>query len=380
MLFLLVKFSQDWLEAHGLGFLRVFSFVTFQATVAVVVSFLFCILLGPHVIEWLRRNKLGDLASFDQSEMDRLMKSKTGTPTMGGVLIIASIVLTVLLLGDLRNFYVQMGLIAVVGFGAIGAFDDWMKLTAGRRAGNRQGLEGPEKLLGQLGLAAILSYFIYRHGQANAVAHELYLPFIKHAICTLGIGLFILLGVVTITGFSNAVNLSDGLDGLAGGCTAIVSFVFLILALLGGIPPLGHFLFLPVVPTSDQMAVLAGAMLGACLGFLWFNCNPARVFMGDTGSLALGGLIAYIAIVLRQEFTLVLVGGVFVLEAVSVIIQRYYFKYTRLRYGQGKRFFLMAPIHHHFQHKGWTETQVVVRFWLLGAMLAAMAIATVKLR
>jgi phospho-N-acetylmuramoyl-pentapeptide-transferase len=128
------------------------------------------------------------------------------------------------------------------------------------------------------------------------------------------------------------------------------------------------------------MAVLAGAMLGACLGFLWFNCNPARVFMGDTGSLALGGLIAYIAIVLRQEFTLVLVGGVFVLEAVSVIIQRYYFKYTRLRYGQGKRFFLMAPIHHHFQHKGWTETQVVVRFWLLGAMLAAMAIATVKLR
>jgi phospho-N-acetylmuramoyl-pentapeptide-transferase len=139
MLFLLVKFSQDWLEAHGLGFLRVFSFVTFQATVAVVVSFLFCILLGPHVIEWLRRNKLGDLASFDQSEMDRLMKSKTGTPTMGGVLIIASIVLTVLLLGDLRNFYVQMGLIAVVGFGAIGAFDDWMKLTAGRRAGNRQG-------------------------------------------------------------------------------------------------------------------------------------------------------------------------------------------------------------------------------------------------
>jgi phospho-N-acetylmuramoyl-pentapeptide-transferase len=191
---------------------------------------------------------------------------------------------------------------------------------------------------------------------------------------------FILLSVGTMTGFSNAVNLSDGLDGLAGGCMAIVSFVFLILALLGGIPQLGHYLFLPVVPMCDQMAVLAGAMLGACLGFLRFNCNPARVFMGDTGSLALGGLIAYIAIVIRHEFTLVLVGGIFVAEAASVVLQRYWFKWTKRRTGVGQRIFLCAPFHHHFQRKGWTETQVVVRFWLIGAMLAAMAIATVKLR
>jgi phospho-N-acetylmuramoyl-pentapeptide-transferase len=380
MLFLLVRSSQDWLEAHGLGFLRVFTFVTFQATVAVVVSFLFCILLGTPVINWLRRNKLGDLASFDQAELDEMMRNKKGTPTMGGVLIIAAILVTTLLLADLRNFYVLMGIVAVTGCGLIGAFDDWMKLTAGRREGSRQGLEGPEKLVGQIGLAAILSYFTYRHGAANAVAHQLFLPFIKDPVMTLSLGAFVLLGVVTLTGFSNAVNLSDGLDGLAGGCTAIVSFVFLILALLGGIAPLGQYLKLPVVPASDQMAVLAGAMLGACLGFLWFNCNPARVFMGDTGSLALGGLIAYIAIVIRHEFTLVLVGGVFVAEAVSVVIQRYYFKATRKIYGEGRRFFLMAPIHHHFQRKGWTETQVVVRFWLIGAMLAAMAIATVKLR
>ena len=273
-----------------------------------------------------------------------------------------------------------MGLICLLGMGAIGIVDDWLKLTAGRRAGSRQGLEGPEKLIGQIGLAAILGYFTFRHGVNNDVAHELYLPFVKSAVMKLGIVLFVLLSIVTITGFSNAVNLSDGLDGLAGGCMAIVSFVFLILALLGGIPQLGHYLLLPTVPTSDQMAVLAGAMLGACLGFLWFNCSPARVFMGDTGSLALGGLIAYIAIVIRHEFTLVLVGGVFVGEAVSVVIQRYYFKYTRLRYGEGRRVFLMAPIHHHFQRKGWTETQVVVRFWLIGAVLAAMAIATVKLR
>ena len=380
MLFLLVRSSQDWLEAHGMGFARVFTFVTFQATVAVVMSFLFCILLGPRVIGWLKKNKLGDLARFDQAEMDKKMAGKNGTPTMGGVLIIASILITTLLLADLRNFYVEMGIVALVGLGAIGAIDDWLKLTAGRRAGSRQGLEGPEKLIGQIGLAAILSYFTFRHGAANPVAHELYLPFIKTPVMTLGLGMFLLLGVVTITGFSNAVNLSDGLDGLAGGCMAIVSFVFLILALLGGIPQLGRFLLLPTVPMSDQMSVLAGAIMGACLGFLWFNCNPAKVFMGDTGSLALGGLIAYISIVIRHEFTLVLVGGVFVAEAVSVVIQRYYFKYTRLRYGEGVRFFLMAPIHHHFQRKGWTETQVVVRFWLINAMLAAMAIATVKLR
>jgi phospho-N-acetylmuramoyl-pentapeptide-transferase len=380
MLFLWIRSSQQWLENHGLGFLRVFTFVTFQATVAVLLAFSFCIALGPSVIEWLRRHKIGDDSKFDQAELDRLMKDKSGTPTMGGVLIIASIALTTLLLADLRNFYVLMGLTCLIGMGAIGIVDDWLKLTAGRRAGSRQGLEGPEKLIGQIGLGVILGYFTFRHGAANVVAHELYMPFIKQSVLTLSLPMFIALSVITITGFSNAVNLSDGLDGLAGGCMAIVSFVFLILALLGGIPQLGRYLLLPVVPMSDQMAVLAGAMLGACLGFLWFNCSPARVFMGDTGSLALGGLIAYIAIVIRHEFTLVLVGGIFVAEALSVVIQRYYFKYTRLRYGEGRRVFLMAPIHHHFQRKGWTETQVVVRFWLIGAMLAAMAIATVKLR
>jgi phospho-N-acetylmuramoyl-pentapeptide-transferase len=380
MLFLLIRSSQPWLDAHGLGFLRVFTFVTFQATIAVVLSFLFCILLGPGVIAWLRRQKVADQAKFDRPDMDEIMKLKAGTPTMGGILIIASIVVTTLLLANLRNFYVVMGLVCLVGMGAIGAVDDWLKLTAAKRSGDRQGLQGPEKLFGQIGLAAILSFFTYRYGVENVVTHDLYLPFIKHPVMTLGIPLFLLMGIVTMTGFSNAVNLSDGLDGLAGGCTAIVSFVFLILALLAGQPQLGRPLLLPVVPYSDQMAVLAGSMLGACLGFLWFNCSPAKVFMGDTGSLALGGLIAYIAVVIRHEFTLVLVGGIFVAEALSVLIQRYYFKYTRIRYGEGRRVFLRAPIHHHFQLKGWTETQVVVRFWLIGAMLAAMAIATVKLR
>ena len=274
MLFLLVRSSQEWLEAHGLGFLRVFTSVTFQSTFAVLLAFFICIVLGPGVIEWLRRNKIGDLSKFDQADIEKLMESKAGTPTMGGVLIIASITLTTLLLADLQNFYVLMGLICLLGMGAIGMVDDWLKLTAGRRR-KPAGLEGPEKLVGQIGLAAILGYFTFRHGINNDVSHELYLPFVKSAVLKLGLALFILLSIVTITGFSNAVNLSDGLDGLAGGCMAIVSFVFLILALLGGIPQLGHYLLLPVVPMSDQMAVLAGAMLGACLGFLWFNCSPA---------------------------------------------------------------------------------------------------------
>jgi phospho-N-acetylmuramoyl-pentapeptide-transferase len=183
-----------------------------------------------------------------------------------------------------------------------------------------------------------------------------------------------------IVGASNAVNLTDGLDGLASGTMAIVSFTFLVLALIIGDLNWSGALLFHYIKASDQMAVLAGAMAGACMGFLWFNCNPAAVFMGDTGSLALGGLIGYIAIVIRQELMLFLVGGIFVIEAVSVMMQVSYFKYTRRKYGAGRRIFLMTPLHHHFQRKGWTETQVVTRFWLIGAMLAAMALATVKLR
>ncbi|MGB7157656.1 MAG: phospho-N-acetylmuramoyl-pentapeptide-transferase [Tepidisphaeraceae bacterium] len=381
MLYLLVNEYRDWLQAHGLGFLRVFNALTFQATVAVLMSFSICIAFGPRVIAWLRARKLGDLAKFDQADVDKLMKDKKGTPTMGGLLIIAAIVITTLLLADLRNFYVAMGLVCVLGMGAIGASDDWLKLTAGRSAGSRTGLTEVEKLIGQIGLALILAMFTFRHGRENAIpAHALFLPFVKYHVWVMGIIPFTILGAGVIVCFSNAVNFSDGLDGLCAGCMSISSFAFLVLALLVGIPEVGRYLLLPIVPTSGELAVMAGAMLGACLGFLWFNCPPAKVFMGDTGSLALGGLIGYIAFVIRHEFTLVLIGGVFVAEALSVLIQRYYFKYTRIRFGEGRRVFLMAPIHHHFQRKGWTETQVVIRFWLIGAILAAMAIATVKLR
>jgi phospho-N-acetylmuramoyl-pentapeptide-transferase len=400
MIYLLIRETLPWLDAHGMGFLNVFTYATFRATVAIVVSFFVSVLLGPIVIRWLRAQKIADLAGFGQVEIDALMSSKRGTPTMGGLLIVSAILATTLLLADLGNFYVQMALLCMIWLAAVGAADDWLKLTVGRRNNNRQGLRGHEKLLFQAGLGVILAWFTYNHGINITETHTIYFPFFKNlqidlgsftwaipgTAITLGLIIFILISTIVLTGSSNAVNLTDGLDGLAGGCMAIVAFTFFILALIVGTSTqvggreLANYLYLPYIKTGDEMAIIAGAMTGACLGFLWFNCNPAAVFMGDTGSLALGGLIGYIAIVIRQEIVLFIVGGIFVLEALSVLLQVYWFKYTRIRFGEGRRIFHMAPIHHHFQRKGWTETQVVVRFWLITAMLAAMALATVKLR
>lgn len=380
MIYLLVEHLRAWLEAHNLGFLRVFHFVTFQVTSAMVLGFVLVLALGPRLIRWLRKQKIGDRPEFDQEEVNKLMSMKAGTPTMGGLLIIASIFTTALLLADISNFYVRMGMLCLVWLGGVGATDDWLKLTAARRGGSRQGLNSGEKLLFQLGLGVLLAYFTFYYGGGSDQQHFLYLPFFKSIQISLNLVGFIVIATLVMTGSSNAVNLTDGLDGLAAGCMAIVSFCFAILAMIVGNKAWAGELLIPYVQASDQMAVLAAAMAGACLGFLWFNCNPATVFMGDTGSLAMGGLIGYVAIVIRQELVLFIVGGIFVVEAISVMLQVTYFKYTRIRFGEGRRIFLMSPLHHHFQRKGWTETQVVVRFWLIGAMLAAMALATVKLR
>jgi phospho-N-acetylmuramoyl-pentapeptide-transferase len=380
MLYLLIKRYADFLELHHLGFLRVFTFITFQTIVSVPLSFLIVLLSGPRVIAWLRKQKIGDNPDFDQAQMNERMKGKAGTPTMGGILIIAAIAITTLLVADLENFYVKMALICLVWLGAVGAADDWLKLTAKRRGGGRQGLTGLEKLLFQVGLSVILCVFTYYYGQNLDTVRRLYFPFFKELKVPINLPTFIVMGTLVITGFSNAVNLTDGLDGLAAGCMALSSLTFAVLAMCIGVQAYAEFLLLPYIQASGQMAVLAGAMMGACLGFLWFNCSPASVFMGDTGSLAMGGLIGYIAIVIRQELLLVLVGGIFVIEALSVMIQVGYFKLSRKRFGEGRRIFLMAPLHHHFQQKGWPETQVVIRFWLIGAILAAMALATVKLR
>jgi phospho-N-acetylmuramoyl-pentapeptide-transferase len=386
MLYLLIRDYFDALDAAGFGFLRVFTATTFQAAAAAFFAFLTCLLLGRPTIAWLRRQKIGDNPEFDQATLNELMAGKRGTPTMGGVLIVFAIAAAVLLLANLENFYVQMSLVCLVWLGAVGAVDDWLKLTAARRGGGRMGLSGREKLGFQFGLALLLALFTWRYGRNIPEVTTVYVPFFKdfavqlHELGFFGPMIFVGIAAVVIVGTSNAVNLTDGLDGLAAGVGAIAAFAFMVLALVIGDREAAVALLFHNIPAAGEMAIPAAAMVGACLGFLWYNCLPARVFMGDTGSLALGGLLGYIAIVLRQELMLLIVGGVFVAEAVSVMIQVGYFKYTRRRTGTGRRVFLMAPLHHHFQRKGWAESQVVVRFWLVAAMLAAVAVATVKVR
>lgn len=354
----------------------------FRATIAILLGFLTAVLIAPPIIRALARLKIGDIPEFDNDRLNQLMQNKANVPTMGGIIILAGILLPVLLLADLTNFYVHMALLATVWLAFVGGIDDWLKLSAKRRGGTRDGLKMWEKLIFQLGLGVVLAYFIYLHGSHNAATlgepsfHKLYIPFYKgvEGACTIPLGVFMVLAVLVITGTSNAVNFTDGLDGLASGCTAIVSFSFMLVAIAVGTDVLASKLLLPHVPNTDELAILCGAMVGGCLGFLWYNCYPAVIFMGDIGSVTLGGLIGYVAVVTRQEIMLLLVGAIFVVEALSVILQVASFRLT------GKRIFRCAPIHHHFQMGGWKETQVVVRFWLAAAICAAAALATVKLR
>jgi len=357
--------------------------VLFRGSCALLAAFLVVWLLGPRVIRELMRRKVGDRPEFDHTDLDKLLTDKRNTPTMGGLLIITAILLVVLLLADLTNYYIRMGLFCMLWLGILGGIDDYLKLTIKTRSGTRDGLKMYEKLLFQIGLGVLLGIFIFRHGQQNfaLMGGQMYesfrilnVPFYKHGI-TLGIPAFLIVTVLVTAGTSNAVNLTDGMDGLAAGCMALCSFVFMILAFLGGDPERAQSLLMPFIPMTEELAVLCGAMMGACLGFLWYNGYPAQVFMGDTGSLPLGGLIGYVAIVTRQELMLFIVGGVFVIEALSVLLQVGYYKATG-----GKRIFRVAPIHHHFHLGGWTETQTVVRFWLLATIFAFIALATVKLR
>ena len=402
MIYNLVNMLRDWLEAHGpLGSLRVFTYVEFRAVIAIIFSFLFVLLLGRRTIRWLVKMKIGDSPEFYNSDLNQLMKQKANTPTMGGILISGSILASTLLLADITSFYVQMALVALIWLSLLGFADDWLKLTSSRRApGTREGLYTWEKLVFQFGLAVLLGIFIHHWGQYKyaegsdlwKMSQSLNLPFIKtwvwdaakadfvpsphlDTFLRLGTWSFVILSILVIAGSSNAVNLTDGMDGLASGIMSVVGFAFLVLALIAGKEELAKVLLVPYIPESSELAVIAGAIVGSCVGFLWHNCSPAQVFMGDTGSLPLGGLIGYIAVVIRQEFLLLIIGGVFVLEAMSVILQVGYFKFSG-----GKRIFRCAPIHHHFHLGGWTEQQVVVRFWLLSAIFAAIALATIKLR
>jgi len=295
---------------------------------------------------------------------------------MGGILIVVALNLTTLLWAQLNPF-VLLALLSVVVLAGLGFYDDYAKII--QQSGG--GAKSRVKLWVQTALALFIALYLLERPSTSRLITEIMVPFYKHPVLSwAGAAGGVALTVVAIVGSSNAVNLTDGLDGLAIGCTLIVSFVFVAMTYVASNLKLAEYLQIPHIVGAGELTVFCSAMIGAGLGFLWFNCHPAQVFMGDTGSLALGGALAIVAVVIHQPFVLVIAGGVFVMEAISVIIQTGWFRFTRIRYGAGRRVFLMAPLHHHFEKKGWYESQVVMRFYILGVLFAVVALSTLKIR
>ena len=366
----------EW--ADRLSALRLFRYITFRSAGAALTALVLSWWLGPRIIAWLKRLKFGqeyvDKAEAGGGLAARLL-SKKGTPTMGGIMIVVALNLTTLLWAQ-WNTLVQLTLLSVVVLTGLGFYDDYAKISQQSSGGARSRV----KLGVQTALALFIGLYLWHVPSTSKLVTEIMVPFYKYPVLT-GAGLVgLLLTILTIVGSSNAVNLTDGLDGLAIGCTLIVSFVFVVLTYLAGHRTVSDYLQIPHVVGAGELTVFCAAMMGAGLGFLWFNCHPAEVFMGDTGSLALGGALGIVAVLIHQPLVLVIAGGVFVMEAGSVILQTSWFRYTRWRYGTGARIFLMAPIHHHFEKKGWYESQVVMRFYILGVLFAVVALSTLKIR
>lgn len=386
MIYLLLRSLTDWLNKVDLyPLFRLLDQTEFRALAAALLSFGLVLGFGRRTINWLLRMKIGDAGLTDAAALAAQAASKANTPTMGGLLLIGALVVSTLLLADISTFYVQAGLIVVVLFAGVGASDDWLKLTAKRRGtGGRQGLYPWEKLVFQLGLSAIVVYFCSRQ-DASPLATVLNLPFQRSyepgsggvpaaTLVIMPTWLFVIIGAMFITGMSNAANITDGMDGLATGIASIVSVGIFVLAFIAA-GASAYTLLVPRIDGAGELAVMAGAMAGACMGFLWWNCNPARVFMGDTGSLALGALIGYIAVVIRQEILIALMCVIFIVEIGSVVLQVGYFKMTG-----GKRIFRCAPYHHHLHLALWPETQIVARFWIVTILCVVVALATIRVR
>ncbi len=357
---------------------NVFQYITFRSIAAALTAFLLSLIFGNWVIRRLISLKLGQPVRTKE-EVHRLFElhgKKAGTPTMGGVLIIGAVTVSTLLWARPDNMGVWLLLFAMLYCGGLGFWDDYLKVSKK----NAAGISERTKLAGQGILALIVAAFFLLNPEINVQAQALYVPFYKEpVIMSLGL-LTILFFALVIIGASNAVNLTDGLDGLAAGCTITTSFAYAVITYAAGSEGIATYLQIPFYPFVQELTVICMALVGASFGFLWFNCHPAKVFMGDTGSLAIGGMLGVIAICCKQELLLVVVGGVFVIEAVSVLIQRTVFKITKKLKGEGRRVFLMSPIHHHFELKGWKENTVIVRFWILSVMFALLGLATLKLR
>ena len=386
----------QWLQALSpeLGFLRVFQYLTLRALMAAVTALLMGLIAGPVVIRRLTELKIGQPIRTNGMDTHHV---KSGTPTMGGVLILLAITVSTLLWADLSNRFVWIVLVVMLGFGAIGWADDWRKVVNK----DPEGMRSREKYLWQsaIGMLAALYLVFSISENSNARVFELFvtwvqsgfaldlppkagllLPFFKEISYPLGVLGFVVLTYLVIVGSSNAVNLTDGLDGLAIMPVVMVGSALGVFAYVTGSAVYSKYLLLPHIPGSGELLVFCSAMAGAGLAFLWFNTHPAQVFMGDVGALALGAALGTVAVIVRQEIVLAIMGGIFVVEAISVMLQVTWFKYTKRRYGEGRRLLRMAPLHHHFEKMGWKESQVVVRFWIITMLLCLLGLATLKLR
>ena len=391
MLLWLAHYFQD-----DIGPLRVFNFITFRAVFATLTAILIGLCAGPAVIRMLTRMKVGQAVRTDGPQTHL---KKHGTPTMGGVLILSAIGISTLLWADLSNRFIWPVLIVTLGFGAVGWADDYRKVVHQ----DPEGMRSREKYFWQSLIGIVAAFYlafsvsvsepdaghvwnlIYAWVQSGFAMDlppkaDLIVPFFKTISYPLGVWGFIALTYCVIVGTSNAVNFTDGLDGLAIMPTVMVGTALGLFAYLTGNATYARYLFIPHIPGAGELVIFCGALAGSGLAFLWYNTHPAKVFMGDVGALALGGALGTVAVIVRQEIVLFIMGGIFVVETLSVIIQVVWFKYTKKRYGAGRRVFLMAPLHHHFEQKGWKETQVVVRFWIITMMLVLLGLTTLKLR
>ena len=386
----------QWLQSMSpeFGFFRVFQYLTLRAVMAALTALLIGLIAGPFVIRRLIELKIGQ--PIREYAMQTHL-SKSGTPTMGGVLVLLAIAISTLLWSDLSNRFVWIVLLVTLGFGAIGWADDWRKVVHK----DPEGMRSRDKYLWQslIGLVAALYLVFSISESSNLRVLELFtgwvksgfdvnlppkagllLPFFKEVSYPLGVFGFVILTYLVIVGSSNAVNLTDGLDGLAIMPVVMVGSALGIFAYVTGSSVYSKYLFFPYIPGAGELLIFCAAMAGAGLAFLWFNTHPAQVFMGDVGALALGAVLGTIAVIVRQEIVLAIMGGIFVVEALSVMLQVTYFKYTKRKYGTGRRILKMAPLHHHFEKSGWKETQVVVRFWIITMLLCLVGLSTLKLR
>lgn len=354
---------------YFIGF-NVFRYITVRAALAAMTALILSWWIGPKVIRLMHKYQIGEEIRIEGPKSHQIKK---GTPTMGGLIILSSIIIAVLLWANLFNMYFLLIFFTTLVMGLVGFIDDYLKSILKFK----KGLIGRYKLLGQISVGLLLGLVIYYHPFFNGLHSNTSVPFFKNLEINFG-WFYILFIIFVLAGASNAVNLTDGLDGLATGLSAITFIVLAGVAYVTSNVKFSDYLNIIYLPGSEELTIYCMAVFGAAMGFLWFNAYPAEIFMGDTGSLSLGTAMGTAAILLKKELLLILIAGVFIAEALSVIIQTTYFKYTKKKYGQGRRVFLMAPIHHHFELKGWHETKVVIRFWIVGILLALMSLSTFK--